>query len=424
MNNSVVITGLGMVTPLGYGCGTVWERMNAGKSGITGLIFHDASEGIISYPAGIVPDKTADPTAGFDASDFFTKKNLQRTNRFIQFAVGATEEAIQQAGWLQLSTKQSERTAVVIGSSQGGIEVMLDAARDLSLYGRTSISSFTSPLSLISMAASTVSIRFGFKGPSFAPATACAAGLQAIGEAISILHNNEADVVITGGSEAPLNPVSFAGFQAAGALSRNITLPPWSRSRPFDRDRDGFILSEGAAIMVIEKREHALNRGVIPLAEIAGYGSSSDAFHITSGARDGKGVATAMKNALSSANIMPDAVGYLSAHATSTPVGDLCEYLAICEVFGKESHLTVSAIKSAFGHLQGAAGALATAVTVQALQTGQLPETHNTINFSEDMSGLDIIIGAKRDRSVDYAIVNAFGFGGINTALILKKYEE
>ncbi|RTP97299.1 beta-ketoacyl-[acyl-carrier-protein] synthase family protein [Enterobacter sp. WCHEn045836] len=420
MNNSVVITGLGMVTPLGCGSDTVWERLNAGKSGITGLTFHDASEGVISYPAGIVSDKTADPTAGFEPADFFTEKSLQRTNRFIQFAVAAAEEAIQQAGWLQLTAEQKERTGVVIGSSQGGIQSLLDAASELSLYGRKSTSPFTSPLSLLSIAAGAVSIRFGFMGPSFAPSTACAASLQGIGEALSILHNNDADVVIAGGSEATLNPVSFAGFQAAGALSRNISLPFRKRSRPFDRDRDGFILSEGAAIMVLEKREHALNRGVVPLAEIGGYGTSSDSFHITSGLRDGKGVAKAMRNALRSASITPDAVGYLSAHATSTPIGDLCEYLAIREVFGSTSHLSVSAIKSAFGHLQGAAGALATAVTIQALRAGKLPATHNTRNFSDEMPGLDIIIGSQRVKSVDYAMVNAFGFGGINTSLVLK----
>lgn len=213
MNNSVVITGMGLVTPLGCGADTVWKRLTAGESGISELSFHDASEGIITYPAGMVPDRQTDICAGFNPADYLTEKNLQRSNRYIQFAVAATGEALRQAGWQHLTMEQKARTGVVIGSSLGGIQGVIDAAGDLARYGRKSLSPFTSPLSLISMAAGTVSIQYGFRGPSFAPATACTASLQGLGEAFSLLQNDDAEVVVAGGSEASLNPVIPAGFR-------------------------------------------------------------------------------------------------------------------------------------------------------------------------------------------------------------------
>jgi 3-oxoacyl-[acyl-carrier-protein] synthase II len=270
------------------------------------------------------------------------------------------------------------------------------------------------------MAAGSISIKYGFQGPLYAPATACAASLQSFDEAIKVLRNNEADVAIAGGSEAPIHPLIFAGFNEIGALSKQ-TSQPETASRPFDANRDGFVIGEGAAMFVIEKLSHALARGAKPLAEIISYGSSSDAWHVTSGSPDGNGVARAMTYALNEARISAEAIDLLSAHATSTPVGDRLEYKAIEHVFST-ADTSITAIKGAFGHLQGAANALAVAMTIKSLEHQIVPQTLNTEVFNEEMQHLDIVTGGPREKNIEYAMINGFGFGGVNGAMILKRY--
>ena len=330
----IVITDAGLVSPLGCGVEAVWQQLIQGKSGIGSVEFSDQEEGRIRYLAGLVPDTTQSPLNGFDASQYFSARELARTNRFVQLAVGAAEQALSQAEWRNSSEHQKMRTAVIIGTGLGGVASLFDAHQALAQRGRKGVSPFSMPLALANSAAGAVSIRFGFRGPLHAPSSACAAGLQAIGEAMKVLRHGEAEMVLAGGSEAPINPVVLAGFTAAGALSTQYMATPGEASRPFDSTRDGFVLSEGAAMFALETLAHARARGVQPLAELCGFGTSGDAYHITSGARDGEGVARAMQATLDMAGVPVSEVGYLSAHATSTPVGDEREYLGIETVYG------------------------------------------------------------------------------------------
>ena len=339
----------------------------------------------------------------------------------MQLAVGATEQALSQAEWCNPSEHQKMRTAVIIGTGLGGVASLFDAHQALAQRGRKGVSAFSMPLALANSAAGAVSIRFGFRGPLHAPSSACAAGLQAIGEAMKVLRHGEAEMVLAGGSEAPINPVVLAGFTAAGALSTQYMATPGEASRPFDSTRDGFVLSEGAAMFALETLAHARARGVQPLAELCGFGTSGDAYHITSGARDGEGVARAMQATLDMAGVPASEVGYLSAHATSTPVGDEREYLGIETVYGPSSAVSLSAVKGALGHTQGAAGAVALSQLLMALKTQTIPQTLNTGTLSSVMSTLDIVTKEPRQKVFEYAQINAFGFGGVNCSAVLRK---
>lgn len=423
-HNRIVVTGMGMVTPLGLDCVSSWENIIAGKNGIQRVNFIDSQEGKIEYLAGVVSLDSQDPLREPRLKNILTAKELCRTNRFIQLALLATDEALNQAGWLHLNDEQKARTGLSIGSACGGILSVMESADVLTSRGRDYVSAFSCPLSLSNMAAGLISIKNGFKGPMFAPATACAAGLQSFGEAISTLERDEADVMITGGSEAPLHPIVYAGFRSAGALTKCCNDNLHMASRPFDKERDGFVIAEGAAVFIIEKLSHAKKRNVQPIAEIVGYGATSDAYHITSGLKDGSGIAKAMMLAIDNSGIPTNDIGYLSAHATSTTVGDIREYNGIKRVFSDNTSISISAIKGAIGHTQGAAASIAAAFTIKALKEGLFPHTANTVNLDDGINDTDIILHEPRRKSTDFALVNGFGFGGINTALVLKNIQN
>jgi len=415
-----VITGMGLVTPLGVGVESVWTRLLAAKSGLSWLPMA-LSESLSVKVAGQVPCLDDDPVAGFDPVRFVMKRDLRRMDRFIVFALAAAEEAIRQAGWHPTSELDRARTATIVASAIGGFHAITNAVDTVRQRGAGKLSPFTIPSFLINLAAGQVSIKYGFTGPSGAPVTACAASVQAIGDAARLIRANEADIAICGGAEACINEVSLGGFEAARALSTaNYDLPSKS-SRPFDSARDGFVMGEGAGMLVIEDLDHAYARGARPIAEVVGYGTTSDAYHITSGPEDGHGARRAMELALKQANVPPDEVRHLNAHATSTQVGDRGEIAAIKAVFGDHCRTAISATKSSTGHLLGAAGATEAIFTALALRDQIAPPTLNLDNRDTAAKGLDIIGGSAHPIASEYAISNGFGFGGVNASILLRK---
>lgn len=419
----VVITGMGVVSPLGCGIDAVWQRLLAGQSGIRVL----PDEIVGDLPAkvgGQVPTIADDPEAGFDPNKAVAPKDQKKMDRFIEFAMAAADEAIAHAGWQADSENKQERTATIIGSGIGGFPSIANAVRTTDSRGPKRLSPFTVPSFLVNLAAGHVSIKHHFKGPIGAPVTACAAGVQAIGDAVRLIRNDEADIALCGGAEAAIDKVSLAGFAAARALSTGSNDAPEKASRPFDSARDGFVMGEGAGLLVIEELEHALARGAKPLAEIVGYGTSADAYHMTSGAEDGDGAYRAMKIALRQAGITPAQVQHLNAHATSTPVGDLGEINAIKHLFGEGNTLAITSTKSATGHLLGAAGGLETIFTVLALRDQIVPATLNLENLDPAAEGLNLIAGQAQPHEMTYALSNGFGFGGVNASILLKRWTE
>lgn len=419
----VVITGMGVVSPLGCGIDMVWQRLLAGQSGIRVL----PDEIVGDLPAkigGQVPTLAADPEAGFDPDKAVAPKDQKKMDRFIEFAMAAADEAITHAGWQADTVDKQERTATIIGSGIGGFPSIAHAVRTTDSRGPKRLSPFTVPSFLVNLAAGHVSIKHHFKGPIGAPVTACAAGVQAIGDAVRLIRNDEADIALCGGAEAAIDKVSLAGFAAARALSTGYNDEPENASRPFDSSRDGFVMGEGAGLLVIEELEHALARGAKPLAEIVGYGTSADAYHMTSGAEDGDGAYRAMKIALRQAGITPAQVQHLNAHATSTPVGDLGEINAIKHLFGEGDTLAVTSTKSATGHLLGAAGGLETIFTVLALRDQIVPATLNLENLDPAATGLNVIAGKALPHKMTYALSNGFGFGGVNASILLKRWVD
>jgi 3-oxoacyl-[acyl-carrier-protein] synthase II len=417
----IVITGMGIASPLGCGIETVWQRLLAGKSGLRRL----PDEMVNELPAkvgGLVPTLAEDVAAGLNPDRFVTPKDQRKMDRFILLALAATDEALQQARWQPVTTEQQERTATIIASGVGGFPAIADAVRTADSRGTRKLSPFTIPSFLVNLAAGQVSIKYGFKGPLGAPVTACAAGVQAIGDAARMIRTGEVDVAICGGAEACIHTVSLGGFAAARALSTGFNDEPDKASRPFDRDRDGFVMGEGAGILVIESLEHALARGAMPIAEIVGYGTSADAYHLTSGPEDGDGAKRAMELAIQQAGIEPGQIGHLNAHATSTPVGDKGELAAIKRVFGTKGEIAVTSTKSATGHLLGAAGGIETIFTALALRDQIAPPTLNLENPDEAAAGVDIVSGAARALGLEYAISNGFGFGGVNASILLKRW--
>lgn len=354
MSKRIVVTGMGAVSPLGCGVEPIWQRLLAGQSGIATLPAELIGDLPISI-GGQVPDRVQDPQAGFDPDLLLAAKEQRKMDRFILFALAAAQEALAQAGWAPQSAEAQERTATVIASGVGGFHAIAEAVRTTDGKGPRRLSPFTIPSFLCNMAAAHVSIRHGFKGPLGAPVTACAAGVQAIGDAARMIRAGEVDVALCGGAEATVHRVSLAGFAAARALSSDFNDSPERASRPFDQARDGFVMGEGAGLLVIEELEHALARGARPIAELVGYGTSADAYHMTAGPEDGSGARRAMQQALRQAGVEAAAVQHLNAHATSTQVGDKGELAAIKAVFGTGSGLAISATKSATGHLLGAA---------------------------------------------------------------------
>lgn len=422
MMKRIVITGMGAVSPLGTGVDLAWKHLLEGKSGISAL--PDAlAEGSPVNIAGWVKPSELDPSMGLNLSEYLDAKELRRSDRFIQFALIAANEAIQQAQWLPMTEIQKQRTATIVASGVGGFPAIAHAVRTGEAVGVGKLSPFTIPSFLVNLAAAQIALKHQFKGPLGAPVTACAAGVQAIGDAARMIHANEADIAICGGTEACIDKVSLGGFAAAKALSTRYAASPELASRPFDTHRDGFVMAEGAGILVIESYEHAMARGAKPLAELVGYGTTSDAYHITSSPEEGSGAARAMMIALNQAHISPEAVDHINAHATSTPMGDASELAAIRTVFGQHhAQPVISATKSSTGHLLGAAGGLEAIFTIKAIEAQCCPPTINLYAPDARATGLAITTQAPIHRHLEYALSNGFGFGGVNASVIFKRF--
>ncbi|KAF0228290.1 MAG: 3-oxoacyl-acyl-carrier-protein synthase [Beijerinckiaceae bacterium] len=415
----IVVTGMGIVSPLGVGVERVWERLVAGRSGIRRL--DDAI--VPDVPAkigGVVPDLAEDAEGGFDRDAVVPPKDQKKMDRFIQFAVRAADEAIAQAGWHPATDRGRARTATVIASGIGGFHTITEAVETTAERGVRRLSPFTVPSFLVNLAAGWVSIRHGFRGPLGAPVTACAASVQAIGDAARMIRSGEADIAICGGAEACISRVALGGFSAARALSTGFNDTPEQASRPFDQSRDGFVMGEGAGMLVIETLEHALARGAKPLAELAGYGTSADAYHLTASPETGEGAQRAMRAALDAAGLEPRQIDHLNAHSTSTPVGDRGELAAIRAIFGEGRSPAISATKSATGHLLGAAGGIEAIFSIMALRTGILPPTLNLDTPDEAAYGLDIVGPRARIQPISAVLSNGFGFGGVNASVIFR----
>jgi 3-oxoacyl-[acyl-carrier-protein] synthase II len=419
MTSPIVITGMGLVTPLGCGVRDVWDRLVAGQSGIRLNNRIDISD-LPAKIAGLVPSRAED-SAGLDEDEIAEAKERRKIDLFTLYAFKAAKEALEQAGWLPESQKERDRTATVIATGIGGFPVITEAKSTLDSRGPRRLSPFVVPAFLANLAAGNISIRYGFRGPIGTPVTACAAGLQAIGDAIRMIRSGEADVALAGGTEACVDRLAIGGFAAARALSTRNDAPQ-EASRPFDRDRDGFVMGEGAGLMVIETLDHARARGAEPLAEISGYGTSADAWHLTAGPEDGSGAALAIRAALGQHGGDGSDIGYVNAHATSTPVGDRGEIAALRSIFGERiSEVAISSTKSAIGHLLGAAGGVEAVFTAMALRTGIMPPTLNLRNPDDGMTDLDLVPLTAVNRKLEAALCNGFGFGGVNAALAFRK---
>ncbi|TSD87813.1 beta-ketoacyl-ACP synthase II [Mycobacterium sp. KBS0706] len=418
----IVVTGMGAVSPLANGVEASWRRLLQGRSGLRRLP-EEMVPDLAAKVAGVVPSIAEDPEAGFDPDAAVPPKDQKKMDRFIQFAMAAAEEAVAQSGWRPTDDRARQRTATVIASGVGGFPYIVETVRTVDQKGARRLSPFTVPAFLVNLAAGQVSIRHGFKGPLGAPVTACAAGVQGIGDAARMIRAGEVDVALCGGTEACIDRVSLGGFAAARALSTGFTDTPERASRPFDQARDGFVMGEGAGLMVIEALDHALARGARPIAELIGYGTTADAYHMTAGPEDGDGARRAMEIALAQGDIEPGEVQHLNAHATSTPVGDKGEMAAIKALFGTGGTVAVSATKSATGHLLGAAGGLEAIFTVLALRDQVMPPTLNLENPDPDAAGIDLVALEARRGQIGHALSNGFGFGGVNASVLFRRWQ-
>lgn len=418
----IVVTGLGLVSPLGCEVEAVWSQLLAGHSGVVQLPATRV-QGLAAQVAGLVPERSACVPHGFDPDDVADAKAQRKMDRFILFALAAAKQALTQACWRPDSEKARRMTATVIASGIGGFGAIAEAVRLTESRGPRRLSPFTVPSFLANMAAGAVSIAHGFRGPLGAPVTACAAGVQAIGDAARLIRSGEADIALCGGAEACIDRVSVGAFAAARALSTDFADAPQAASRPFDRRRDGFVIAEGAGLLVIERLDHALARGAQPIAELLGYGTSADAHHMTATPDDGEGACRAMQMALAQAGITPGQVEHVNAHATSTQVGDRSELRAIRTVFGQGAGPAVSATKSATGHLLGAAGGLEAIFTVLALRDQVAPPTLNLDRPDAEALGVDIVSGQARRLRIAHALSNGFGFGGVNASVLFRRWD-
>lgn len=418
----IVVTGCGIVSPLGCGTEKVWGRLLEGHSGIR-VLPAEISEGTGVSVGGLVPLLAEDPQAGYAPERVIAVKERKKMDRFIEFALVAADEALTQAGWFPENEQQKERTATIIASGVGGFGAIARAVRTSDEKGPGRLSPFTAPSFLANMAAGHISIQHGFKGPLGAPVTACAAGVQAIGDAARLIRSGEADIAVCGGTEAAIDRVTLGCFAAARALATGFDQCPELASRPFDKDRSGFVMAEGAGLLVIESLEHALKRGATPLAELVGYGTSADAWHLTAGPEDGNGARRAMEHAIRKAGITPQNVQYINAHATSTQVGDKGELSAIRSIFDQNSRVAISSTKSATGHLLGAAGGLEAIFSILALRDQIIPPTLNLHHPDEIGEGLDLVALQSRSANLTYALSNGFGFGGVNASVLFRRWQ-
>jgi len=405
------VTGVGLLTPLGLGTEATWEAIRAGKSGVGRITQFDAS----AYSCQI-----AGEVKGFDPANYIEKKEIKKMGRFIQFAIAAADWALKSSE-LQVTPENAERVGVYIGSGIGGFEVIEREHRMLLEQGPRRISPFFIPATIVNLASGQVSMRSGAQGPNSATATACTTSAHSIGDSFRIIARGDADAMICGGTEACITPLGIGGFAAMRALStRNHE--PERASRPWDRERDGFVVGEGAGILVLEDLESARQRGAHILAEIVGYGMSGDAYHVTAPPEDGSGAYRVMRNSLSDAGIGPSQVDYVNAHGTSTEVGDRAETAAIKRAFGEHAYkMAVSSTKSMTGHLLGGAGGIEAGITVLAIRDQIAPPTINYEN-PDPLCDLDYVPNQARPMKIEYALSNSFGFGGTNGCLIFKRY--
>ncbi|HZU90988.1 MAG TPA: beta-ketoacyl-ACP synthase II [Stellaceae bacterium] len=412
----VVVTGMGLVTPLGIGLEGNWRRLLAGASGISAIQSFEVDD----LPAKIAAQVPRGDTASglFNADDWVPPKEQRRMDGFIVYALAAAAQAVADAGWEPASEEECERTGVMIGSGIGGLPGITEGAITLHERGPRRLSPFFIPANLINLASGHVAIRYGFKGPNHAVVTACSTGAHAIGDAARIIMLDDADVMVCGGAEAAVCRLGLAGFAAARALSTSFNDDPPRASRPWDRDRDGFVMGEGAGVLVLEEHEHARARGARIYAEIIGYGMSGDAFHPTAPPEDGNGAYRSMRNALRRARLSPDQIDYINAHGTSTPLGDEIELAAVKRLFGHHAYrLSMSSTKSAIGHLLGAAGSVEAIYAILAIRDHVVPPTLN-LDHPSPSCDIDLVPKAAKERVVNYALSNSFGFGGTNASLV------
>jgi 3-oxoacyl-[acyl-carrier-protein] synthase II len=408
----VVVTGIGMISPLGIGNDATWQGLIEGRSGIGRITKFDPS----AFACQI-----AGEVRGFDPEKWVEKKEVKKSDTFIHYAVAAAQMAVDDSG-LDMKAEDGDRVGVVIGSGIGGLPLIEEMHQKMMERGPSRISPFFIPGLIVNLASGQISIRFGARGPNSAPATACATGAHAIGDAVRIIQRDEADVMFGGGSEAVITPLAVGGFAAMRALSTRNDDPEHA-SRPWDLDRDGFVMGEGAGVVMLEERERAVARGARIYCEVTGYGMSSDAYHITSPAEDGSGMMRVMQRALKDAQLNPSDIEYINAHGTSTPVGDKTETVAIKRVFGEHAYkLAISSTKSMTGHLLGAAGGIESAITAMAMKTGIIPPTIN-YETPDPECDLDYVPNTAREQKLTHTMSNSFGFGGTNATLIFSKHD-
>ena len=415
MTRRVVITGMGILSPLGRGLNTNWNKITKGVSGISAIRAFD-TENFTAKVAGQIP--VGDGDGEFQPDSVLSPKEQRHVDPFILYGLSAATDAVEDSGYIPQTEEEMERAGVLIGSGIGGLQAIEAGSILVNEQGPRRISPFFIPSALINLISGHVSIKYGFRGPNHAVVTACATGTHAIGDAMRIIKNNEADVMIAGGAEAAICKVGIAGFAQAKALSTHYNETPELASRPWDKGRDGFVMGEGAGVVVLEEYEHAKKRGAKIYGELVGYAMTGDAYHIT--APGGNGGYRAMLGALKSAGLNPEDIDYINAHGTSTPLGDMVEFRAVQSIFGN-TKVSMSSTKSCIGHLLGAAGAVEAIFSVMAMNDGILPPTINLVDPEEETQGFDLVPNVAKEKEVKYALSNSFGFGGTNGSLIFKK---
>ena len=415
----VVVTGLGMLTPLGNGVDINWKRLISGQSGIRKISDFDVSD-ISCKIAGQIPLKIDDPEAGLDIDQWIEPRDQKRIDRFIAYGIISAMQAVEDSGWKPKNDEEKHRTGVILGSGIGGLETIAKTTELMISKGPRKVSPFFIPSALINLLSGQVSIKYGFKGPNHSVVTACSTGAHAIGDASRIIRYGDADVMVAGGAEAACCRIGMAGFAAARALSTSFNDNPSVSSRPWDQARDGFVMGEGSGVLVLEERQHAIARGANIYAEIKGYGMSGDAYHITAPAETGDGGFRAMQAAVRDANLSSFDLDYINAHGTSTPLGDMIELRAIGKLLQNNiDNTSISSTKSATGHLLGAAGAIEAIYSILSIVNQIVPPTNNLLNPDNETSRFDLVPIHAKKRSVKNVLSNSFGFGGTNASLLI-----
>lgn len=423
MIRRAVITGMGIVSPLGVGVDHNWSTISRGDSGIRAIEHFDVSD-ISSRIAGVVPRASYGDSGDhvFDPDSIMPPKEQKKVDVFIQYSLKAAQEALEDSGWMPSNEEEAERTGVIVGAGIGGLPKIYETSIVLKEKGPRRISPFFVPSALINLTSGQISIKYGLKGPNHSVVTACATGTHAIGDASRMVMLGDADVMVAGGAESTIDRIGIGGFAAARALSTGFNDRPTQASRPWDEDRDGFVIGEGSGIVIVEEYEHAKKRGAKIYGEVVGYGMSGDAHHVTAPAEDGSGGYRAMKAALKSAQINPEDIDYINAHGTSTPLGDGVECGAVKRLFENSlDKISMSSTKSSIGHLLGAAGAVEAIYTLKALNDNLLPPTLNLENISENCQGIDLVPKQAKDKELNTVLSNSFGFGGTNASLVFRK---